>query len=674
MALNIGTLTGFLNLDVSQFDQGLVDAGEDLKDFGSKGAGLAKAAAAGIGAGLVAGVLDNLNMEPVKDKLSAQLGLTGKDAAEAGKVAAELYRSNFGENLSEVSEAVRAVVQNMNVSINSADFKPLAAQAMTLANTFDQDLGETTKAVGQLIKTGMVRDAQEGLDLLAKGFQTPGVAASDFLDTLSQSSGTFNQFGLTGQSSMGLIKQALDAGAPSADFLSGALEELAGNAGDSADTFATLGLNGAQMARDLSAGGPAAAGALDMLLDALRDIEDPAARSTAMVGLFGEEATALQGALLALDPSSAVAGLGNLEGAAQGVVDTVGSNAQSTIDGYRKRILGVGQDAIQSIGPLTAIAGAAAAFGPAVLGTLAPLASLIAARGAQTAATAAATAATAAATGAQAANTGATSVGLASRLSHTAATVLGAAVVGGALVASFVASTAATVAHAAATVASTAVMGVARAAVAAWTAAQWLLNAALSANPIGLVVLAVAALAAGLAIAWQRSETFRNIVTGAFSKVLSAVSALLGGIESMLRALGKIPGFGWADTAANKVAGARASVDGLNASLNRIPANVSTTVTTRYVVVGDPAKSVRGGVTERASGGPVSPFGSYLVGEHGPELLTMGSFGGQITPAGTTRDALAGAGGGGKHFHLTVTARETVNVQDEFHRMELLAG
>ncbi len=65
------------------------------------------------------------------------------------------------------------------------------------------------------------------------------------------------------------------------------------------------------------------------------------------------------------------------------------------------------------------------------------------------------------------------------------------------------------------------------AATAAWTAAQWLLNAALTANPIGVVVVALAALVAGIVLAWRQSETFRNIVTGAFNAVKSAANAVL---------------------------------------------------------------------------------------------------------------------------------------------------
>jgi phage-related protein len=62
--------------------------------------------------------------------------------------------------------------------------------------------------------------------------------------------------------------------------------------------------------------------------------------------------------------------------------------------------------------------------------------------------------------------------------------------------------------------------GIVSAATKAWTAVQWLLNAALSANPIGLVVIALVALVAGLILAYKKSETFRDIVDGAFKAVL----------------------------------------------------------------------------------------------------------------------------------------------------------
>jgi tape measure domain-containing protein len=72
------------------------------------------------------------------------------------------------------------------------------------------------------------------------------------------------------------------------------------------------------------------------------------------------------------------------------------------------------------------------------------------------------------------------------------------------------------------------VMAVVRAATAAWAAVQAVLNVVLTANPIGLVVLALVGLAAAVMVAWQRSETFRNIVTGAFNAVKGAAGAVLG--------------------------------------------------------------------------------------------------------------------------------------------------
>ncbi|MGQ0774544.1 MAG: NlpC/P60 family protein [Pseudonocardiales bacterium] len=62
-----------------------------------------------------------------------------------------------------------------------------------------------------------------------------------------------------------------------------------------------------------------------------------------------------------------------------------------------------------------------------------------------------------------------------------------------------------------------------RGAVLLWTAAQWLLNVAILANPLTWWILAIAAVIAIIVLAWKHSETFRDIVTGAFRFVGDAI-------------------------------------------------------------------------------------------------------------------------------------------------------
>lgn len=60
----------------------------------------------------------------------------------------------------------------------------------------------------------------------------------------------------------------------------------------------------------------------------------------------------------------------------------------------------------------------------------------------------------------------------------------------------------------------------------AWQVAQALLNGTMALNPVGLVIAAVVALGLALFVAWKKSETFRNIVKGAFDKVKAAGRAV----------------------------------------------------------------------------------------------------------------------------------------------------
>jgi hypothetical protein len=63
---------------------------------------------------------------------------------------------------------------------------------------------------------------------------------------------------------------------------------------------------------------------------------------------------------------------------------------------------------------------------------------------------------------------------------------------------------------------------IASAATTVWSIAQKVLNATLKDNPIGIVITVVALLVGAIILAYKHSETFRNIVDGAFRAVKTA--------------------------------------------------------------------------------------------------------------------------------------------------------
>lgn len=327
----------------------------EFADGAKKGLSLA---GVGLAAAMTKGFIDNLSIERGNDKLAAQLGLAGPAAAAAGKTAGDLYANAYGESLEQVREAVRATAAQVTGvgSIGSQEFEKITGSVLQLSKALEVGVGETAAAVGQLVKTGLAKDAKEATDLLAKGLQSGANRGGDLVDVLTRSSSNLKQFGLTGEQAIGIFNQALEAGAPSADAFTGALEELIGNAGDSADVFETLGLNGQQMGRALTGGGQQAGIALDVLLDRLRAIQDPAVRSTALVSLFGEEATALQGALLAVDPSVATDALGDFAGTADALSRTLNDNTATSLDRFRRTAETAFAGLSDKIGPVLSIA------------------------------------------------------------------------------------------------------------------------------------------------------------------------------------------------------------------------------------------------------------------------------------------------------------------------------
>lgn len=66
-------------------------------------------------------------------------------------------------------------------------------------------------------------------------------------------------------------------------------------------------------------------------------------------------------------------------------------------------------------------------------------------------------------------------------------------------------------------------------------AAWWLLNIAMDANPIVLIILAIVALVAGIVTLWNKSAAFRDFWIGAWNTIRTAVSVVIAGIVAAFR-------------------------------------------------------------------------------------------------------------------------------------------
>ena len=141
---------------------------------------------------------------------------------------------------------------------------------------------------------------------------------------------------------------------------------------------------------------------------------------------------------------------------------------------------------------------------------------------------------------------------------------------------------------------------------------------------------------------WAAFKIGLNIVGSVVSFILRRFDDLTGVWAGVLRALSKVPGFGWAADAANKLDKAGGKARDLARSIDNIKRNITVNVdiyartrTTGRIELPN-GKTVN--VGQRAHGGPVRKGQPYVVGERRPELFVP-SENGRIEPR------LGGAGG-----------------------------
>ncbi|BAU83123.1 hypothetical protein SLA_2190 [Streptomyces laurentii] len=329
------------------------NAGQDAggaagEGFTGKMGGVLKGGLAAVGiaaaALLTKGFMDALDQTRIDGRIQASLGSTPAEAKRYGEAAGQLYAHGITESVEEAASAISGVMRSgiLPPDATNAQIEEITGKVANLSDVFELDLGQTSNAVGQILKNGLAKDGSEALDILTAGMQRMGPRADDMADTFNEYSTKFRDLGLSAADAMGLMSQGLQAGARDTDTVADALKEFQIRATDgstaSAEAYKAIGLNAEEMTRKIAAGGPGAKAGLQQVLDGIKAIKEPAEQNAAAVGLFGTKAEDLGQALFAIDPSTAVKALGDTAGAATNMGDALHNNAASKIEQFKRTL------------------------------------------------------------------------------------------------------------------------------------------------------------------------------------------------------------------------------------------------------------------------------------------------------------------------------------------------
>lgn len=188
------------------------------------------------------GVNQATELDDAMAKFQAQTGASSNEMNKFKNIARDVWSNNFGEDVSDVSDMMARVKQQMQ-GISDVDLKNVTEDLLTLRDTFDMDENETLRGAQQLMKQFGIT-SQEAFDLMATGAQN-GLNKTDELgDNISEYSGKFKQAGYSADEYFQLMQNGLDGGAYNLDKVNDAINEVTtrlvdGNIEGALDSFDT---------------------------------------------------------------------------------------------------------------------------------------------------------------------------------------------------------------------------------------------------------------------------------------------------------------------------------------------------------------------------------------------------------------------------------------------------
>mgnify|MGYP005520650755 FL=1 len=222
------------------------------------------------------------------NQFQARVGASSKEMKEYRSEIKDLYNDGMGESLEDVANSLATIKTSTNLV--GKELVSTTHNALLLRDTFDFDVGESTRAVKMMMDQFNL-SSETAYNLITQGAQKGLNKNDDLLDTINEYSVHFKQLGFSADEMFNMLENGAKSGTFSVDKLGDTIKEFGIRAIDGSDTtvtaFKMAGLNADSMAKKFSKGGSDAKEAFTETIKALKDMKDPIEQNTAGVNLFG---------------------------------------------------------------------------------------------------------------------------------------------------------------------------------------------------------------------------------------------------------------------------------------------------------------------------------------------------------------------------------------------------
>ena len=219
--------------------------------------------------------------------LSARTGATAQELEGFEDVMYEVYNSNYGDSLGDVSEKLSTVIQ-MTDDLDKASLAQITKNAIALEDVFGFDVVESLRAANSLTDQFGI-SADEAFNLIVQGAQKGLNQNDDLLDTINEYSVQFKNAGYSADDMFNMLANGAETGTWSIDKLGDAVKEfnIRMSDGTANEYLEQLGLNTEEVIAQFNKGGPEAQAAIGDIMEALQECDDATLQYQAGVGLFG---------------------------------------------------------------------------------------------------------------------------------------------------------------------------------------------------------------------------------------------------------------------------------------------------------------------------------------------------------------------------------------------------